>query len=210
MAFNVYSYIKLGPRFPFLVVVSTPFFRFCINNFFIPFAYITIYLVKMTAFQLTEELASKSNVLIYNISFLTGFLLFILFSILYFFPLRTNKDADDTFTESNPVSTITSKGIGQKWYNYFREKRTRPIYYIGKRFKLHKSRSVSHLEKNVVESVFSKTRINAFIFEILTIGAFISLSFFWSGFEITCFCVNLEVSTFVFVISSCDILPDFV
>ena len=186
MAFNVYSYIKLGPRFPFLVVVSTPFFRFCINNFLIPLAYITIYLVKMTAFQLTEELASKSNVLIYNISFLTGFLLFILFSILYFFPLRTNKDADDTFTESNPVSTITSKGIGQKWYNYFREKRTRPIYYIGKRFKLHKSRSVSHLEKNVVESVFSKTRINAFIFEILTIGAFISLSFFrnFSLFEV--------------------------
>ena len=74
MAFNVYSYIKLGPRFPFLVVVSTPFFRFCINNFLIPLAYITIYLVKMTAFQLTEELASKSNVLIYNISFLTRYI----------------------------------------------------------------------------------------------------------------------------------------
>jgi hypothetical protein len=140
----------------------------------------------MSQFQLNEELASTSDVLIYNVSFFIGFLLFIFLSILYFFPLRTNKDADDSITESNPVSTITSKGIGQKWYNYFREKRTRPIYYIGRSFKLHKSRSVAHLDKGVVEGVFSKTRINAFIFEVLTITAFISLSFFrnYSLFEV--------------------------
>lgn len=186
MAFNVYSYIKLGPRFPFLVVVSTPFFRFCINNFLIPLAYIIIYLVKMSIFQHNEELASNSEILIYNVSFLVGFMLFIMLSILYFFPLRTNKDADDTITESNPVSTITSKGLGQKWYNYFREKRTRPIYYIGKQFRLYKSRSVAHLDKHIVESVFSQTRINAFIFEVLTISAFLSLSFFrnFSLFEV--------------------------
>mgnify|MGYP001173006974 FL=1 len=178
MAFNVYSYIKLGPRFPFLVVVSTPFFRFCINNFLIPFSYIIVYLIKMSQFQLYEELASTSDVVIYNLSFVIGFFLFIFLSILYFFPLRTNKDADDSITESNPVSTITNKGIGQKWYNYFREKRTRPVYYIGRSFKLYKSRSVAHLDKAVVEGVFSKTRINAFIFEVLTITAFISLSFF--------------------------------
>lgn len=178
MAFNVYSYIKLGPRFPFLVVVSTPFFRFCINNCLLPLSFIIVYLVKMSSFQLTEELASYGTVFIYNLSFVTGFLLFIFLSVLYFFPLRTNKDADDSVSESNPVSTITSKGIGQKWYNYFREKRTRPVFYIGRSFKIHKSRSVSHLDKSVVEGVFSKTRINAFIFEILTITAFISLGFF--------------------------------
>ena len=178
MAFNVYSYIKLGPRFPFLVVVSTPFFRFCINNCLLPLSFIIVYLVKMSSFQLTEELASYGTVFIYNLSFVTGFLLFIFLSVLYFFPLRTNKEADDSFSESNPVSTITSKGIGQKWYNYFREKRTRPVFYIGRGFKIHKSRSVSHLDKSVVEGVFSKTRINAFIFEILTITAFISLGFF--------------------------------
>ena len=186
MAFNVYSYIKLGPRFPFLVVVSTPFFRFCINNFLLPLSYIIVYLVKMSQFQLNEELASSRDVLIYNVSFFIGFSLFILLSILYFFPLRTNKDADDSIKESNPVSTITNKGIGKKWYNYFREKRTRPIYYLGRSFKLYKSRSVAHLDKSVVEGVFSKTRINAFIFELLTITAFISLSFFrnYSLFEV--------------------------
>ena len=63
MGFNVYSYTKLGPRYPFLVVVSTPFFRFCINNALIPLAFIIIYLVKMSKFQLYEEFASGTTVL---------------------------------------------------------------------------------------------------------------------------------------------------
>ena len=50
MGFNVYSYTKLGPRFPFLVVVSTPFFRFCINNALLPLIFIIVYLVKMSKF----------------------------------------------------------------------------------------------------------------------------------------------------------------
>ena len=78
MGFNVYSYTKLGPRFPFLVVVSTPFLRFCINNSLIPFSFIVIYLIKMSRFQLNEEFASISTVLIYNIFFIIGFSLFLL------------------------------------------------------------------------------------------------------------------------------------
>ena len=186
MGFNVYSYTKLGPRFPFLVVVSTPFFRFCINNALLPLIFIIVYLVKMSKFQLYEEFAPVSTVLIYNIFFIIGFLLFILLSILYFFPLRRNKDTDDNLPESNPVSSITNKGAGKKWYNYFRENRKRQIYYIGRSFKIHKSRSVSHLDEQVIKQVFSQNRINALIFEIITISAFLSLGFLrnYSLFEV--------------------------
>ena len=186
MGFNVYSYTKLGPRFPFLVVVSTPFFRFCINNALLPLIFIIVYLVKMSKFQLYEEFAPVSTVLIYNIFFIIGFLLFILLSILYFFPLRRNKDTDDNLPESNPVSSITNKGAGKKWYNYFRENRKRQIYYIGRNFKIHKSRSVSHLDEQVIKQVFSQNRINALIFEIITISAFLSLGFLrnYSLFEV--------------------------
>ena len=186
MGFNVYSYTKLGPRFPFLVVVSTPFFRFCINNSLIPFSFIVIYLIKMSRFQLNEEFASISTVLIYNIFFIIGFSLFLLLSILYFFPLRKNRHADDNLPESNPISSLTNKGEGKKWYNYFREKRKRPIYYLGRNFKLYKSRSISHLDEGVVKQVFSQNRINALIFEMITIFAFLSLGFFrnYSLFEV--------------------------
>ena len=186
MGFNVYSYTKLGPRFPFLVVVSTPFFRFCINNALLPLIFIIVYLVKMSKFQLYEEFAPVSTVLIYNIFFIIGFLLFILLSILYFFPLRRNKDTDDNLPESNPVSSLTNKGAGKKWYNYFRENRKRQVYYIGRRFKIYKSRSVSHLDEQVIKQVFSQNRINALIFEVITISAFLSLGFLrnYSLFEV--------------------------
>ncbi len=178
MGFNVYSYTKLGPRFPFLVVVSTPFFRFCINNGLLPLSFIIIYLIKMSQFQLNEEFAPVMTVIIYNIFFIIGFSLFILLSILYFFPLRRNRNTDDTSPESNPVSSITNKGVGKKWYNYFRERKKTPIYYIGRNFKIYKSRSIAHLDENVVKQVFAQNRINALIFEVITIFAFLSLSFF--------------------------------
>jgi len=186
MGFNVYSYTRLGPRFPFLVVVSTPFFRFCINNSLIPLIYIIIYLYKMSEFQLNEEFASMSTVLIYNIFFLIGFSLFILLSILYFFPLRRNRDTDDNIPDANPVSSITNKGEGKAWYNYFRGKRERQVYYVGRKFKIYQSRSITHLDESVVKQVFSQNRINALIFEVITIFAFLSLSFFrnFSLFEV--------------------------
>ena len=86
MAYNTYSYIKLGPRYQFLSTISKPFYRFCINNSLIPIIFICFYLVKMIDFQKTEELASTFLLFVYTISFLGGFGSFILLSIFYFFP----------------------------------------------------------------------------------------------------------------------------
>jgi hypothetical protein len=185
MAYNVYSYTKLGPRFPFLIVVSAPFFRFCINNSLIPMVFIIFYLIKMAKFQVTEELASSSDIFQYITAFIIGFLIFIALSILYFFPLRRNKDQNDDEEESsqNPVSSVTVKGA--KWYNYFRSESKRPIYYIGRKFKIYKSRSIQHLDQELIEQIYGQNRINAFIFEAITLVAFLGMGFFrnYSFFE---------------------------
>ena len=185
MAYNVYSYTKIGPRFPFLVVVSTPFFRFCINNSLIPILFIVIYLWKMSKFQLNEELANFSEIVLYSVSFIVGFLIFIALSILYFFPLRRNKDQNDDEEESsqNPVSSVTVKGA--KWYNYFRFESKRPIYYLGRKLKIYKSRSIQHLDQETIEQIYGQNRINAFIFEAITVLAFLGMGFFrtYSFFE---------------------------
>ena len=186
MAYNVYSYTKLGPRFPFLIVVSAPFFRFCINNSLIPTVFILFYLVKMAKFQVTEELASSFDIFQYITAFIIGFFIFIALSILYFFPLRRNKDQNDDDEESsqNPVSSLTVKGA--KWYNYFRSESKRPIYYIGRKFKIYKSRSIQHLDQELIEQIYGQNRINAFIFEAITLAAFLGMGFFrnYSFFEI--------------------------
>jgi hypothetical protein len=185
MAFNVYSYTKIGPRFPFLIVVSTPFLRFCINNSIIPIAFITFYLIQMIHFQQTEELASLSQIFQYVLSFASGFLVFILLSILYFFPTRRNRfhDDDDEESSENPISSVTVKGA--KWYNYFRSESKRPIYYIGRKFKIYKSRSIQHLDQELIEQIYGQNRINAFIFEAITVVAFLGMGFFrnYSFFE---------------------------
>ncbi len=173
MAFNTYSYIKLGPRYSFLAIVSRPFYKFCINNSLIPLTFIFYYIYKMTQFQGEEELSSSWDLAIYNLSFLCGIFVFILLSLFYFFPTTREKgekiDHDDT--SNNPIQSVAQNS--NKWYNYFRTEHERTYYYFGKRMKLFQSRSTKHLDKAIIEHVFAKNRINASIFEILTIVAFI-------------------------------------
>lgn len=177
MAFNTYSYIKLGPRYPFLAAVSRPFFKFCLNNFILPVGFVFFYLIQMSSFQSKEELTDVWTITLYAMSFVFGFLTFIIFSILYFFPTTRDKHTSSSDDKSsNPISSVIFKK--EKWYNFFRSERPKTYIYIGKGLKLYRSRSVSHLEREVIERVFAYNRINATIFEVLTIVSFFVFSFF--------------------------------
>jgi hypothetical protein len=178
MAFNTYSYSKLGPRFPFLVVVSAPFFRFCLNNALIPLSYIVYYLYRMSVFQSTEELVPTSKIVGFNFAYVGGFISFILLSFAYFFPIRKNKDLNDDVDDSTDslIKSFTNKG--EKWYNYFRSDSKRPIYYIGRKLKIYRSRSVAHLDNELIDQIYASGRINAFGFEAITLITFLTLGFF--------------------------------
>lgn len=173
MAFNTYSYIKLGPRYSFLAIVSRPFYKFCINNSFIPVLFIFYYIYKMTQFQRIEELSSFWDLFIYTFSFLGGIFAFILLSLFYFFPTTREKveKISQEDSSSNPIQSVTQNST--KWYNYFRTEHEKTHHYIGKGLKIYQSRSTKHLDKAIIENVFAKNRINASIFEILTIVTFI-------------------------------------
>lgn len=175
-AYNTYSYIKLGQRYPFLATVTRPFFMFCVNNAFIPLIFVVFYLVKMSLFQAEEELARPWQILIYNFSFLGGFSSFILFSMFYFFPTTKNKHyTDEDKTDEFATSVFVKK---EKWYRFVRYNRRRHFIYIGSKFKLYQSRSVQHIDKEVLELIYAKNRINATIFEVLTIISFFFISFY--------------------------------
>src|SRR5690554_5307292 len=40
MAFHIYSYIQLGPKYPFIATLSRPFYKFSINNSLIPLLFL--------------------------------------------------------------------------------------------------------------------------------------------------------------------------
>lgn len=90
MAFNMYSYVMHGYKFSFIATVSKPFYKFSINNFIIPAAFIIIYVYQAIIFQYTKEFVSVWEIILNMSGFFTGLFIFFLFSFYYFF--KTNKD----------------------------------------------------------------------------------------------------------------------
>lgn len=174
MAFNTYSYMKLGPRFPFLMTLSKPFLKFCYNNALIPLLFMLFYLYKMSAFQFGEELANWVDILLYNLACLGGIFCFFLVSFFYFFPV-TRRQERSRKNEKEMIVSITHKE--ESWYNQYAQQNDQTYIYIGKRFRFQQSRSVKHFNRALIERTFAKNRISASVFEIITICAFFLLGF---------------------------------
>jgi hypothetical protein len=174
MGFNTYSYIRLGPLYPFLITLNRPFFKFCVNNALIPLIFITNYLVNMVNFQIQEEYATLSSSLLYCIAFLLGIALFMTLSWLFFF--RMIKYDPYTVDSGKPFKTVTYQN--SKWYDIFRKQHENPSIYIGRKFRLKVSRSSKHFDRELVSTIFAKNRISASLYEVLTILIFFGLGFF--------------------------------
>jgi hypothetical protein len=180
MGFNTYSYIKIGPHYPFLLVVKKPFLKFCVNNSIIPIVFSILFMYNFSAFQLNEEFASTLDILIYNFSFIGGIVVFMLLSLLYFFPKKqehltdTQNGTEDHFSKQSH-SYIHKK---EKWFDFIQSKNEKAYIYIGTKLKLYNSRSVKHLDENLKEKVFNSNKVNTSLFELITIVAFISLGLF--------------------------------
>lgn len=175
MGFNTYSYIKVGAHFPFLTTLSKPFLRFSINNGLIPIAFLITHIILIIDFQLNEELKSSMDIFLYALSYLGGFTLFIVLSILYFFPMSRRKKSYEMHSNKPIQSVILRKG---KWYEVFTRQKDHTYIYIGKNLKLLPSRSSKHFDEELVEKIFAKNRINASLFEILNILIFFVLGIF--------------------------------
>lgn len=174
MGFNTYSYVRLGPLYPFLITINRPFFKFCINNALIPLIFIINYLINMFAFQKNEEYATFGESLLFCFAFILGVALFLTLSWLFFF--RLIKYNPYTGGASKPFKTVTYQN--NKWYDIFRRQKEYPTVYIGTKLRLKVSRSSKHFDKELVASIFAKNRVSASLYEIMTILIFFGLGFF--------------------------------
>ncbi|MBI1836752.1 MAG: hypothetical protein HYR91_05750 [Flavobacteriia bacterium] len=182
IGFNTYSYIKLGPNYPFLIVVTKPFLKFCLNNFIIPFIFNIVYIVNFSSFQINEEHSSVSQVIVYILFYIAGMMIFFLFSLFYFFPGKNKifsivkKHEPEILYRTKPINSIFHKT--KKWYDVFQHVGEKSYIYIGKNLNFFSSRSVTHLEQDIIEKVFAKNRVNTSIFELITIVSFFILGCF--------------------------------
>lgn len=181
MAFNMYSYMKLGTKYPFLATLSRPFIKFCWNNALIPLIFSVYYIIRFSQFQMEEEFATEGIIASYIVCYLIGFFLFVMFSNLYFFP--TNKDffklsgkKEYELSKEEPIGSFFHQKVD--WNLLFKYEKDRSYIYISGFSKWRKSRSIKHYDKAVLEKVFAHNRINATFFEIVTVVSFIVMGMF--------------------------------
>ncbi len=207
MAFNSYSYSKLGRRFPFLSFVKKPFFRFCKNNSILPLSFFLLYILKMVIYQWKEEYAEPWVVFMYVISFVVGVMLFVFFSLIYFFPVFSIRfriiNLIEDEEESYPYKTVFRKKEGQSYHRIFAKTSQRYLYF-GKGLKIYLSRPISHIDDEIVQKVLLRNRINTSVFELLTVLSFVGLSLFpdTSFFELPAAMSVVLLITLIFMLYS--------
>lgn len=197
MAFHTYSYIRLAPKYPFIATLARPFFKFSINNSLIPLLFGLNFCVNIWMFQRGQEFVPVFKTITFILAFILGIVLFILLSLLYFFP--TNKDifkiSGKKQEEFESLSNIkASFHRKQRWHNAFLGSEDDTYFYIGKNYKIRRSRSCQHYDIDLLNQVFNQNHINASIFEITLIISFFVIGLF-RGHEL--FQVPASVSVFL-------------
>ena len=182
MAFNIYTYIMHGYKFPFIATVSRPFYKFCINNSSIPVVFILTYFYNSAIVQSKYELLSYTDIFLNLLSFLIGTSLFFIMSIFYFF--KTNKDlikltgkSEEELEKDKPYKAALHKN--KKWHQAFKQKGGWHIRsYFSGFFRIKYARESKHYNRENLKKIFSQNHINASIFEIVIIISFVILGLF--------------------------------
>ena len=179
-AFNLYSYIMHGFRFPFIASISKPFLKFSINNFIIPLIFVTTYLLASADFQLNKEFVPPETVAINLSAFVFGIFVFISVSLAYF--LRTNKDVFKIFKGKKKTDSILLPSVEQaekRWENLRKNRRTwRVETYMAGPFKIRLARHSAHYNSEIIRQILSQNHINASIYELLVIASFFVIGTF--------------------------------
>ena len=180
MAYHLYSYVIMGPSFPFLATLSRPFYKFCINNSVIPVLFYGILLYNIIDVQSEEELRSAGEIAIQILSLTGGIILFIILSVFYFF--KTNFDILNFQTRSKRrgwyalVGTLFSKK--NYWFESPLTKIYQPSYYFSSLRGVKLAREARHYDRKLTKEIFQQNHLNASIFEIAMLGSFLMLGIF--------------------------------
>ncbi|MBI4945717.1 MAG: patatin-like phospholipase family protein [Bacteroidetes bacterium] len=185
MAFNISSYTLNSYRFPFLATLSSPFTKYCFNNFIIPLLFLIVYVINVISFLEREDLYSKFEEFMMVMGFLGGVLIFVALTLLYFF--RTNKDIHGMFgvksQEAGQDELLHKryKRRNESWKNPYLVREARDWYvetYLSNPFRVRLVRAVRHYKREMLRNVFLQNYRNAGIYSFIAIITLLGLGFF--------------------------------
>lgn len=177
LAFNLYTYIMHGFRFPFIATLNRPFIKFGLNNFIIPTLYLILFFSKSYHYQKHDELLEFGQIFSNFLGFVVGMFLFLLMTWIYF--NITNKNARHIHKKKkdSPIKTaLHKKKDWVKQEKYAADWRVET--YLSGFFRLKLARDCKHYEKKTLEKVFSQNHYNGSLFEIMAILTFLALGVF--------------------------------
>ncbi|MFI5204938.1 MAG: hypothetical protein ACHQF2_10620, partial [Flavobacteriales bacterium] len=201
MAFNMHAYVTHGFKFRFIATVSKPFSKFSYNNFIIPAAFVIVYLVSATSFQINKELLPTSQVMLNMLGFLLGMFTFFIFSMYYFF--KTNKDLfkisgrkEAEFDEEYQQKTIEKIERKRRRFSdlFGHEEGWTVETYMSSPIRIRLARDAKHYDIELLKRVFAQNHLNASIFEAAMIVSFLMLGVFK---EIPLFLIPAGASIFL-------------
>ena len=198
MSYNISTYIINGYRFPFIATLSRPFVKFCYNNSLIPWIFTIVYIYNMYKYQSAIELESDSNIFSHVLGFLTGNILFIAMSTLYF--IGTNKNIFSFGkAKAKPGRKRAVKDFlhrPSRWDKLLnRQSRWRIETYLSTPFKISLARSSKHYDQEMIDKVLSQNHINASFFEIASVLTILIIGWFK---DVDFFIIPASASLFLF------------
>lgn len=181
MTWNLTTYLLEAHRFPFLASLSRPFTKFCLNNAVIPIVFAGVYLGYSFSFQLYYELWKIEVVLLNCVGFLTGAIMLILSSVLYFH--LTNKDIltflkiktqnleelDEIRTPEERIPDPAALLMGSRHH--------RVTTYLTESLQPRLVRSVAHYDLKILMRVFKQNHLNALFVQSLSIVILVILGY---------------------------------
>ena len=180
MSWNVTTFILHTKRFRFLATTATPFFKYCLNNAILPLSFIVFYFIKLYRFDDYRELMSTADVITEIAGILSGLILLLAVSFIYFFGAERTIVRRMAPIVGNPElfnKTFTGK-------HHTDEFGLKVSYFLSGRFRVRKVRRVHHYRQDFIDAIFKRHHIAAiasmllsFIFLIL-IGFLLENKFF--------------------------------
>jgi Patatin-like phospholipase len=163
MSWNITTFILHSKRFKFLATTTQPFFRYCLNNFTIPLAFVAFFIYKLILYQRYEELTDMATVFLLIEGFILGVLFIVFTSFLYFF------NADKTILRAlqrrmggprKILLQIMTKEAQED------EDALPVLSYLNTPFLVRRARKVDHYNKHFLAGIFRQHHFAA----VITIG----------------------------------------
>ena len=182
MSWNISTFILFSKHFRFLSATTNPFLKYCINNTVIPILFILFYFFRAYEFTRYKELISNVEILFLAGGFLSGLILILAVSFIYFF--RADKtilrrmmpeirNTGEYITHISPAKEI-----------YHDESLIKVEWYFDSPRRLRPTRDVRHYTPQFVESLFKRHHFAAILtvfaafFFLVVIGFFLDSPFF--------------------------------